>query len=246
MLNRANIWTTIVDLDNLCLRFVDFFGNLAWSPWTVRSVAQCGRLPGAILHSLRPGLPLGFLWGFSMEDRPVLLEDGVASAIAETTPSQLAALKLAVLRWTQAIETRPSDKIIERRLAIYDDLAPLLNDVLCYFTYLGCWNELDPPQLITVKRKIDNRLLLATPFFPPGFLAACRAFQHECFETVAGSQVEARLKTYHRYREQFHHVAWNEDWNICFSEQQADPAHLEALHQVLLAEYAKCLGPLDF
>jgi hypothetical protein len=42
------------------------------------------------------------------------------------------------LNWT-------NQKVIEKRIAIFDQIAPLLNDLYCFFMYIGHWKELTPP-----------------------------------------------------------------------------------------------------
>jgi len=56
-------------------------------------------------------------------------------------------------------------KLIEKRLAIYDEIAPLINDVLCYYTYVGAWRDFDPPQIVALKRTIDRKIDLSAPLF---------------------------------------------------------------------------------
>ncbi len=48
-----------------------------------------------------------------------------------------------------------NQKLIEKRLAIYDDLAPLLNDLMCYYAYIGNWKKLEPIEIVKYKRVID-------------------------------------------------------------------------------------------
>ena len=55
------------------------------------------------------------------------------------TPAAVAALGFYLQRVAGRLENRKwaNQKIVERRLAIYDEIAPMLNDLLCYFTYVG-------------------------------------------------------------------------------------------------------------
>ena len=66
------------------------------------------------------------------------------------TPAALAAVGIYIHRVTKQFEHIQwrSQKLIEKRLSIYDDLAPLFNDVLCYFTYVGAWRDIDPTKII--------------------------------------------------------------------------------------------------
>lgn len=66
------------------------------------------------------------------------------------TPAVLAFIGIYIHRITKRFEHLQwrSQKLIETRLKIYEELAPQLNDLLCYFTYVGCWKDLDPPAVL--------------------------------------------------------------------------------------------------
>ena len=64
------------------------------------------------------------------------------------TPAVLAFIGIYIHRITKRFEHLQwrSQKLIETRLKIYEELAPQLNDLLCYFTYVGCWKTLTLPR----------------------------------------------------------------------------------------------------
>jgi hypothetical protein len=74
------------------------------------------------------------------------------------TPTAITLLGIYVHRATKRFEHLQwrSQKLVERRLEIYDDLAPHFNDLLCYFTYVGAWKELDPPAVVAHKRIVED------------------------------------------------------------------------------------------
>ncbi|HHB92370.1 MAG TPA: hypothetical protein ENK59_04055 [Thioploca sp.] len=37
-----------------------------------------------------------------------------------------------------------NQKVIERKLQVYDETIPLLNDLLCFYTRVGNWQDLSP------------------------------------------------------------------------------------------------------
>jgi hypothetical protein len=104
------------------------------------------------------------------------------------TPVALAALGVYIHRVTKSFENLQwrSQKLIEKRLSVYDDLAPHFNDLLCYFTYIGCWKELDPSVVLALKRTMDKKIHIAAPLFSAAFFDACENFQNLCFETYGG------------------------------------------------------------
>ena len=60
-------------------------------------------------------------------------------------------------------------KIIERRIDVYDEIAPLLNDLFVYFTLIGHWKELSPPQVVEAKRLLDRHVNVAASLFSDTF-----------------------------------------------------------------------------
>ncbi|SFB41592.1 hypothetical protein SAMN04515620_1756 [Collimonas sp. OK607] len=95
------------------------------------------------------------------------------------TPIALAVFGIYVHHITKRFEHVQwrSQKLVEKRLSVYEDLAPLFNDLLCYFTYVGCWRDLNPPDVVTLKRTIDKKIHIAAPLFSPQFFASSMAFQ---------------------------------------------------------------------
>src|SRR5664280_674150 len=113
------------------------------------------------------------------------------------TPAAIAIFGVYIHRVTKRFEDRQwrGQKLTEKRLAIYDDLAPLFNDLLCYFSYVGCWKELKPPNVVALKRRIDRKIYLAAPLFPKEFFQACQSLQGQCFKPFSGWGMDAQLRT---------------------------------------------------
>ena len=135
-----------------------------------------------------------------------------------------------------------SQKLIEKRLAIYDDLAPLLNDLLCYFTYVGGWKELDPPSAVALKRTIDRKMYLAAPLFSEDFFAACMTFQNLCFATYNGWGQDASLRTSFERRRDARSKDWSAEWEACFSTEPTGPSLVREAHRLVMEAFARDIG----
>ncbi len=74
-----------------------------------------------------------------------------------------------------------SRKIVEKRLELYERIAPSLNSIFCFCTWVGYWKDISPKDLIQTKRDLDKtvniyRHLLSEEFYhkyndfdlPPG------------------------------------------------------------------------------
>jgi len=160
------------------------------------------------------------------------------------TPSALAIFGIYVHRVTKRFEDLQwrSQKLIEKRLAVYDDLAHDLNDLLCYFTYVGCWRDLDPPAVVALKRVVDKKIYLAAPLFSREFFAACMDFQNLCFETYTGWGRDASLRTYAQRRRESRANNWNSDWDAFFGDNPSDPKAIQVAYRRVMAAFAQDIG----
>ena len=160
------------------------------------------------------------------------------------TPLALALLGVHVHRVTKRFEHLQwrSQKLIEKRLAIYDELAPLLNDLLCYFSFVGGWRDMDPPEVVALKRSIDKKVFLAAPLFSGEFFNACMAFQALCFETYTGWGRDPRLRTHSARRREGRSADWKEDWNALFSGSVASPQEVRVAYKRVMESFSQDIG----
>lgn len=178
-------------------------------------------------------------------DRPLWNSLEVAKLIAGLlTPAALAIFGIYIQRVTKRFELLQwrSQKLIEKRLAVYDDLAPQLNDVLCYFTYVGCWRDLNPPEVVALKRKIDKKVYLAAPLFSNEFFAACMDFQNLCFATYTGWGRDASLRTQVQRRRESREKDWNSAWDAYFSNDPSEPKAIRAAYARMMEAFAQDIG----
>ena len=159
-------------------------------------------------------------------------------------PAALAVFGIYIHRVTKRFEHLQwrSQKLIEKRLAVYDDLAPLLNDLLCYFTYVGCWRDLDPTFVVSLKRVIDKKIHLAAPLFTEEFFQACMSFQQLCFETYTGWGRDASLRTHFERRRDARGKEWNREWEAFFGDDVSDPNAIRAAYQDVMEAFSQDIG----
>jgi hypothetical protein len=164
--------------------------------------------------------------------------------ISTLTPILVAVVGVYIHRVTKRFEYRQwrNQKLIEKRLAIYDELAPLMNDNLCYFTYVGAWKERNPIDVIRSKRCIDKRIHLAAPLFLPNFFNACMRFQNLCFETYTGWGEDAKLKTQIQRRQQAFGASWDHTWDSKFSNSIADPKDIRKAYTDVMTCFSIEIG----
>lgn len=157
------------------------------------------------------------------------------------TPVTLAGLGVYIHRVTKRFEHIQwrNQKLIEKRLAVYDALAPDLNDILCYFTYVGCWRDLDPPSVVALKRTVDKKMYLAAPLFSDEFFRACMRFQELCYEPFAGWGRDALLRAKFERRKEARTKDWRSDWDTYFSANVSDPKDISDAYKCVMAAFAR-------
>jgi hypothetical protein len=166
-------------------------------------------------------------------------------AASVLTPIAIAVLGIYIHRVTKRFEDSQwrSQKLIEKRIEIYDNLAPLFNDLLCYYTYVGSWKELRPTDVVSLKRNLDRQIYLAAPLFAVSFFPTCQNFQNLCFQTYGGWGMDARLRTKWGRRKECQ-PDWHDDWEryYCDSKDVTDPQQIQVAYTKVMDEFAANIG----
>jgi len=178
-------------------------------------------------------------------DNPWTSLEVVKLVVSVATPIVLATIGIYIHRVTKRFEHQQwrNQKLTEKRLQVYDALAPLLNDNLCYFTYLGTWKDRTPKDVVASKRTIDKQIHLAAPLFSEEFFSACMAFQELCFETYTGWGQDAKLKTLTTRRREA--SQWQPEWDDLFSDKTSDPELIRAAYAKILVCFKLDIGVHD-
>lgn len=109
----------------------------------------------------------------------------------------LAVLSIHIHRFTSSIEQRNwmNQKLVEKQLAVYECMAPLINDVYCYFDCVGNWKELTPPKIIEAKRTLDKTFFVNEFLFSRDFGNCYSDFINACFKAYNCPGHDAQLRT---------------------------------------------------
>ena len=139
-----------------------------------------------------------------------------------------------------------NQKLIEKRLSVYDDLAPLLNDILCYYTYVGNWKDNTPAQIVNLKRTIDKKIYLAAPIFCRDFFSACMTFMETCYEPYTGWGQDAKLKTKVQRRQESFGSNWDKEWNQVFcTDNCPEPKQVTTAYLNIMNIFSEEIGLQD-
>lgn len=114
-----------------------------------------------------------------------------------------------------------NQKIIEKRIVIYDQVVPKLNDMFCFYCYIGNWKELTPLEIVKLKRELDKTINIYSPLFSMQLKAKYDAFIKVYFKTFTGWGKDATINSLFIRRKQCV-KNWDDTWNDCFSSEYID------------------------
>ena len=83
----------------------------------------------------------------------------VATLVVDAlTPIAVAGLGIFLARASRRLEQVQwaNQTVVTRRLELFADIAPDLNKLLCFATFVGGWKELEPAGIIAIKRRVDE------------------------------------------------------------------------------------------
>ncbi|TPQ38786.1 hypothetical protein C2U71_23810, partial [Burkholderia ubonensis] len=96
--------------------------------------------------------------------------------------------RLELVQWT-------NQRLIEKRLALYDTVAPQLNALLCFYTWIGYWKDISPDDVIRAKRELDRTFHIYRYLFDDDVYDAYHTFIHALFEMHTGPGRDARIRS---------------------------------------------------
>ncbi|OKI42774.1 hypothetical protein [Micromonospora sp. CB01531] len=170
--------------------------------------------------------------------------------IGGMVPVAVAVLAAVFSRALRRAENRQwfSQKLVEKRIELLTAALPDLNDLFCYFTWVGNWKELSPPEILLRKRRLDRLFHANSPFFSTSAVAAYDAFISALFKTfvVPGSSAQLRtgLTSQHGSRVKAFTEYWEPTWDAMFTQEaeRTSPDVIKKRHQALTATLGSEIG----
>jgi hypothetical protein len=117
-------------------------------------------------------------------------------AVAALTPVTVAAVGFYFARASQRLEHLQwaNQTVITRRLDIFGQVGPWLNQLLCFATFVGRWKEIQPLEAIGLKRKLDETMYANRLLFSDELFEAYREFMTALFAMYATTGGDAHLR----------------------------------------------------
>jgi hypothetical protein len=117
-------------------------------------------------------------------------------AVDALTPLTVAGLGYFVARTSRRLEQVrwANQTVVTRRLEIFSEIAPALNKLLCFATFVGRWKEIEPQHAIDLKRRLDETMYANRVLFSDELLAAYHEFMSAQFAMYATTDADAHLR----------------------------------------------------
>lgn len=163
-------------------------------------------------------------------------------------PIAVVFLGLIVARTTKRIEAAQwlNQKLVEKRILFVEAVTPVLNDLYCYYRWIGNWKELSPPDVLQRKRQLDRLFHTNRPFLASTAMQSYDAFSRVLFQTYSAPGKDALLRTainsHDGNRASAYAGGWDPKWDGMFAAEadlakRSDiSAHYDELIRHLAAE----------
>jgi hypothetical protein len=117
-------------------------------------------------------------------------------AVAALTPIMTLVVGIIVVRLGTKLDVSKQlhGELLRKRLQLFEEVAPRLNDIFCFFQAVGHWADLNPDEVIKRKRAIDRSIQVNRYLFRSDFWDAYQRFEQSHFEMFAVVGQPARLR----------------------------------------------------
>jgi hypothetical protein len=152
--------------------------------------------------------------------------EGVKLLVAVLTPLLVAVVGFRLNRSVRGLEDAQwaNRRLVERRLELYDEMAPRLNDLYAFFHLIGRFREIEPPGAIALKHELDRLFHVNRFLFDPAFERYYETFLRRCFTTYTGTGEFAKIRSpIVLQREERRHAQWKSEWESLFDPRIQPP-----------------------
>ena len=117
-------------------------------------------------------------------------------AVQTLTPLAVVGLGFCLARLSRRVEAVQwaNQTVVTRRVELFTQVAPKLNQLLCFATFVGRWKEITPQQATTLKRDLDEIMFANRMLFSDELFDAYQLFMASLFEMYASTDADAPLR----------------------------------------------------
>ena len=159
--------------------------------------------------------------------------------VAALTPIMTGVVGIILVRLGTRLDATKQlhQELLRKRLQLFEDVAPKLNDVFCFFQAIGHWADLSPDEVIKRKRAIDRSIQVNRYLFRSDFWDAYQRFEQSHFDMFAAVGQPAKLRLDMAYVRERVGDYFKSEWAPFVSgkpgNHQDQSQHYQALMQIL-------------
>jgi hypothetical protein len=157
-------------------------------------------------------------------------------AVAALTPIMTGVVGIILVRMGNKLDVTKQlhQELLRKRLQLFEDVAPKINDVFCFFQAVGHWADLNPDEIIKRKRAVDRVLQVNRYLFRSDFWEAYQRFEAEHFDMFAAPGHPARLRLDVAHFQKLVGQAFRPEWSDLISAKEGDHNEQRRSYQALM------------
>ena len=161
----------------------------------------------------------------------------VTLVVEAATPVTVAVLGVFFARASRRIEQVQwaNQTVVTHRLDVFSQLAPGLNQLLCFATFVGGWKEIDPGKAIEVKRGLDEIMYANKVLFSDELFAAYHRFMTLLFDMfgTTGADAKVRVPVESQWGSRRGLRWWNDAMGVLFTDEAVGLDDIQAAYDEL-------------
>jgi hypothetical protein len=165
----------------------------------------------------------------------------VTLIVAGLTPITVVVLGVLFSKASRRIEQVQwaNQTVVTHRLDVYDKLAPGLNQLLCFATFVGGWKEIDPRKAIAIKRDLDQTMYVNKVLFSEELFAAYHQFMTVLFAMFAttGADAKVRAPIESKWGSRRDLSWWDDTMSGRFTDEAASLEDIQAAYDALSQQF---------
>jgi hypothetical protein len=122
-------------------------------------------------------------------------------------------------------------RLLERRLQVYDQIRNGLNRIYCFVEDVGTWKEETPQSVIRYKRDLDGIMFPHEALWGTDTFSAYTDYMTAAFATYQGIGKDAKIRTSDRQKA-VGVVGWKPDWGESLTGER-DPEHNQTYNKLI-------------
>jgi hypothetical protein len=137
-----------------------------------------------------------------------------------------------------------NQELIRKRIVIYEEMAPKLNDLLCFGRSIGRWKSLTPFDIIDRKRDLDRLISVYGALFSGRLARRYHAFIDSLFLTYQGFGVPAKFRVpLDRLKAEWK-TGWKPEWEEDFAppNRASSSSEIKRRYDELMDQFAVDIG----